>query len=66
MTAIRDMLVAARAAVAKLIDQGLSLDEIIAAEPLAELDPDWGQGFVKAKAFVTIIYQSETGDWEVP
>ena len=66
MTAIRDMLIAARAAVAELIDQGLSLDEIIAAEPLDDLDPEWGQGFVRAKAFVTIIYQSETGDWQLP
>jgi glyoxylase-like metal-dependent hydrolase (beta-lactamase superfamily II) len=66
MTAIRDMLVAARAAVVKLIDQGLSLDEIIALEPLKDLDADWGQGFVRAKAFVTIIYQSETGDWQLP
>ena len=64
--AIRDMLVTARMSVAELISQGKTLDEIIAAKPLAELDPEWGQGFVRAKYFVRIIYQSETGDWEKP
>ncbi len=64
--AIRDMLVTARMSVAELISQGKTLDEIIAAKPLAELDPEWGQGFVRAKYFVQIIYQSETGDWEKP
>ena len=66
MIEIRDMLVAARTAVVDLLDQGMSLDEIIAAEPLAELDPRWAQGIVKGKLFTKIIYQSETGDWEVP
>ena len=51
---------------ADLIIQGKTLEAIIAAEPLAELDPEWGQGFLKAKYFVEIIYQSETGDWERP
>ena len=66
MFEIRDMLAEARARVVDLIDQGLSLDEIKAAKPLAALDPKWGQALVKGRAFVTIIYQSETGDWEIP
>jgi cyclase len=64
--AIRDMLIKAWTNVADLIIEGKSLEEIIAAEPLAELDPEWGQGFVRAKTFIQIIYQSETGAWEKP
>jgi glyoxylase-like metal-dependent hydrolase (beta-lactamase superfamily II) len=64
--AVRDMLVTAWMNVANLIIQGKTLDEIIAAEPLAELDAEWGNGFLRAKYFVEIIYQSETGDWSKP
>ena len=66
MIEIRDMLIAARAAVVKLLEQGMSLDEILAARPLADLDEKWAQGIVKGRLFTRIIYQSETGDWEVP
>ena len=66
MIEIRDMLADARARVVELIDQGMSLNEIKAAKPLATLDPEWGQALIKGRAFVTIIYQSETGDWEIP
>ena len=63
---VRDMLVEAQAAVVELLDQGQSLEEILEAEPLAELDPRWAQGLVKGRLFTRMIYQSETGDWEVP
>lgn len=66
MIEIRDMLVAARAAVVPLIENGMPLRQIKDAKPLAEIDKTWGGGFVRARAFVQIIYQSETGDWEVP
>jgi cyclase len=66
VVAVRNMLLTAWKNVAELIIQGKTLEEIIAAEPLADLDPKWGQGFLKAKYFVEIIYQSETGDWERP
>ena len=66
MIEIRDMLVEARTRVVELIDQGLDLKAIKSAKPLAELDPLWGQGFIKGRAFVNIIYQSETGDWSIP
>ena len=42
----------------------MGLEEILAAEPLAELDEQWGFSLVNAEAFTTIIYQSETGNWE--
>jgi cyclase len=66
MIEIRDMLATARAAVVKLLEQGMSLDEILAAKPLAHLDEEWGQGIVKSRLFTRIVYQSETGDWAVP
>jgi cyclase len=66
MIAVRDMLVTARERVTQLIARGMGLDEIIAANPLAELEPEWGGGFLRARYFVTIIYQSETGDWSKP
>ena len=66
MIVVRDMLVVARERVAELIARGMLLDEIIAANPLAELEPEWGDGFLRARYFVTIIYQSETGDWNKP
>ena len=66
LVATRDMLVTARTNVVALIDQGKSLKEIKDAKPLAELDEKWGEGFLRARAFVTIIYQSETGDWVKP
>jgi len=66
MIAVRDMLVVARERVVELIARGIGLEEIIAAEPLTELEPEWGGGFLRAKYFVTIIYQSETGDWSKP
>ncbi len=66
MLEVRDMLAEARARVVDLINQGLSLNEIKAAKPLAALNPEWGQTLVKGRAFVSIIYQSETGDWEIP
>ena len=66
MIEIRDMLVAAREAVVPLIEKGMTLREIKDAKPLAEIDKTWGGGFVRVRAFVQIIYQSETGDWAVP
>ncbi|MGI9289823.1 MAG: MBL fold metallo-hydrolase, partial [Gammaproteobacteria bacterium] len=63
---VRDMLITARANVVALIEEGKTLREIKDAEPLQELDPQWSLGFLKARAFVTIIYQAETGDWEKP
>lgn len=66
MIEIRDMLVAVREAIVPLIEQGLTLREIKDAKPLAELDERWAEGLVNGRAFVQIVYQSETGDFEIP
>ncbi len=40
--AYRDMLVTARARIQKLVDEGKSADEVVAAKPTADLDAKWG------------------------
>ncbi|AOE50561.1 MBL fold metallo-hydrolase [Kangiella sediminilitoris] len=53
-----DMLKDLRQKVAALKDKGMSLDEVIAANPSAEYDADNGQAFIKPKQIVTFIYNS--------
>ena len=54
----RDMLVAVRANVSRLKQQGKSLDEVLAAKPTAAFDAKWG-GFVIDPAFFTrLVYAS--------
>ncbi len=55
LQAYHDMLVAVRGAIAKLVDAGKSIDEIVAAKPTAEWDEQWGGGFMKADMFTKIV-----------
>lgn len=55
LVAYRDMLVAAEAAIAALHGAGKSLDEIVAAEPTAALDAEWGDGFLTPDVWVRIV-----------
>ena len=64
MEEIRDMLVETRSRVTALLDKNMTLEEILDQAPLADLEEQWGYSLVTAEAFTTIIYQSETGDWE--
>ncbi|MEQ8409491.1 MAG: MBL fold metallo-hydrolase [Gammaproteobacteria bacterium] len=43
MLEVQSLLFELRARMQTLIDQGLTLDEILAADPTADLDPRWGQ-----------------------
>lgn len=52
----RDMLVTARARVQKLKSSGKSLEEAVAAKPLSDLDPVWGNGVLNGDAFVHVVY----------
>ena len=52
----RDMLVTVRARVQKLKSSGKSLEEAVAAKPLADLDPVWGKGVLNSDAFVHVVY----------
>ena len=57
LSAYRDMLLRARDLVCAAARGGRSLEEVVAAKPLAELDPAWGQGFIGADFFVETIYR---------
>jgi glyoxylase-like metal-dependent hydrolase (beta-lactamase superfamily II) len=39
------------------IGKGMSLDDLIAANILADLDAKWGQGFLDSQKFITVAYQ---------
>jgi hypothetical protein len=39
------------------IDAGTSLEDLLKAKPLADLDATWGQGFLNSDQFLTIVYE---------
>ncbi len=51
-----DMLVTVRDRVKKQKDAGKSLAEVTAAKPTADLDAQWGNGFIKPDFFVNFVY----------
>jgi glyoxylase-like metal-dependent hydrolase (beta-lactamase superfamily II) len=53
----RDMLVAIRDNVAKLKQQGRSLDEMIMARPTAAFDDKWGRFVVSPAFFTRLVYE---------
>jgi glyoxylase-like metal-dependent hydrolase (beta-lactamase superfamily II) len=53
----RDMLVAVRDNVARLKQQGSSLEEAIAAKPTAAFDAKWGQFVITPALFTRLVYQ---------
>jgi glyoxylase-like metal-dependent hydrolase (beta-lactamase superfamily II) len=57
LLAYRDMLVRIRDKVAKLKQQGRSLDETIAAKPTAAFDAKWGQFVITSAFFTRLVYQ---------
>jgi len=56
LVAFRDMLVVAEKNIQALITAGKSEAEVIAAKPLAELDKEWGDGFIPTDVWVKIVY----------
>ena len=56
----RDMLQTAHAAIAPMVLQGKSLEEIKAADPLKMMIEEWGNGFIKADEFIGLVYQGMT------
>jgi len=53
----RGMLLAVRDRVAKLVKEGRTLEQVMAAKPLADLDRAWGTGFMKPDAFLQVVYR---------
>jgi len=58
------MLTQAREAVAALVEQGMGLDEIQAANPLAAFHEDWNWGFITTERMVWTLYRDLTGEIE--
>ena len=58
LTKFQDMMVTVRDRVQKLKKEGRKLEEVVAAEPTKDLDPIWGKGFMQAKDFIGIVYNS--------
>lgn len=54
----RDMLATVRQRVGRLVAQRRTLQQVIAAKPLADLDEAWGKGFLKPEQFLTLVYSS--------
>jgi cyclase len=61
LQAYHDFLVKARDNVQALIDQGLDLEQTVAAKPTAEWDAALGGVWIKPEQLVTFIYNSLTG-----
>ncbi|MBV8664700.1 MAG: MBL fold metallo-hydrolase [Hyphomicrobiales bacterium] len=57
LSAYRDMLIAIRDNVAKLKQQGHSLDEAITAKPTAAFDAKWGQFVITPAFFTRLVYE---------
>lgn len=53
-----DMLKTVRSRVAALIDDGADIETAVAADPLADLNDQWGQGFINGDAMVRAAYTS--------
>jgi cyclase len=47
--------------IAKLIAEGRTRQEVIAAKPTADLDAEWGRGFMKPDTWVGIVYDGFVG-----
>jgi glyoxylase-like metal-dependent hydrolase (beta-lactamase superfamily II) len=56
LTAYRDMMVTVRDRLQKLKTSGRTVDEVVAAKPLQDLDATWGKGFMQPDNFVRIVY----------
>ena len=61
LTVYRDMLKAVARTVKQSIDDGLSLDAVVAQNPTRIYDAAWGGGFVTPEALVGAMYQSMQG-----
>ena len=60
LRAYRDMLKTVSARIHKMLDDGKSRDEVIAAKPTSDLDGKWGGGFMKPDRWVGIVYDGMT------
>jgi glyoxylase-like metal-dependent hydrolase (beta-lactamase superfamily II) len=62
LQAALDMLLDAEARVKKLVDEGLSQDEVLAANPLETYHETWNWGFITTERMTRTLYRSLTED----
>ena len=58
LTEYRAMLVTARDRMAKLVKEGKSEDDVLAAKPCADLDKTWAPTELASKNFIRVVYHS--------
>jgi len=58
LTEYRTMLVTARDRMAKLVKEGKSEDDMVAAKPFADLDAKWAPTDLASKNFIRVVYHS--------
>ncbi len=58
----RDVLIVARDRVGAMINDGMSLEEVIAALPMSDHDEAWGGGFMSPDRFLTVVYRGIAGE----
>jgi len=58
LKAYRDMLVTVLDRVTALVGEGKSLDDVVAAKPLADLEAQWGGGFINAERLIGFAYEA--------
>lgn len=56
LQAYRDMLADVAARMRRLVRQGKTLDQAVAAKPTARFDEQWGKGFLPPEKFVAMLY----------
>ena len=54
----RAMLITARDRMAKLVKDGKSEEDVLAAKPFADLDAKWAPTELASRNFVRVVYQS--------
>ncbi|WP_225867486.1 MBL fold metallo-hydrolase [Cyanobium sp. NIES-981] len=57
LQAFRTMLATAQQRLSALKQQGLSVEAVVAAAPLADLEERWGQGLFKADRWIAVIWE---------
>jgi glyoxylase-like metal-dependent hydrolase (beta-lactamase superfamily II) len=57
-----DMLADARARVKNLVDQGMSQEDVLAKNPLADYHDTWNWGFITTERMTSTLYRSLTED----
>ena len=66
LKAARDMLAEVQARIGPLVLAGKTVDEVVAARPLASLDARWAKGLFKGSQFTRIVYSGLAKHREKP